>query len=668
MAKNINSDDKMEKKNTIKKEDTDRIISKDKVLDKKTTKNNNCNKSILNIIFSCIVLIFAGIYFYLNIVDNSSSINSIINCSILIIFTFIFVIVGLTTNNKNKISSLFLMILLLAYYSYNINNNLNIFNSPINTVENLRGKSLTEAIKWANKNNINLDTDFEYSDMVEEYKIISQDKDFDSSLKNVNSIKVSVSDGPSPYKEIIIPSMLTWDSERVINYVKKNYLNNVVIDFIESDKLKDTVIEQSKSGNLKRDEELKLTFSYGDEGNSNDVKLIDFTNKSKFEIEFYMKQHHLRYNFEYDFSNKIKKGFACSQSIPAGEVVQVDDKEIVVTISKGPKVKIPSLKNMSITKLTEWAVKNRLKLEFIDKYDDSVKSGNVINVDREKGEIVEQGTVIKVTLSRGKLKMPSFKTIDDFYNWADKYEIKYEVRHEFSQSVKAGEVISYSIKKGQTIKNDEAIVVTISDGENCKVPDLKGLSKADAISKLKKANLEYSFVYVSSDKAKDKVVNQSISSGSEVSCTTTITVNLSNGKSDESTVNKRKNSNNSESANNNKDSGSKSNNSNTNNSNGSSSNNSSNNSSSKTPEPAAPVKTCEQYTILKSRISSATDGFHSCSDAAANVKKQLESSYPGLTVNVSCRKADGFNTNDFIDGFRSGTTTSCSTISIVLAE
>ena len=233
MAKNINSDDKMEKKNTIKKEDTDRIISKDKVLDKKTTKNNNCNKSILNIIFSCIVLIFAGIYFYLNIVDNSSSINSIINCSILIIFTFIFVIVGLTTNNKNKISSLFLMILLLAYYSYDINNNLNIFNSPINTVEDLRGKSLTEAIKWANKNNINLDTDFEYSDMVEEYKIISQDKDFDSSLKNVNSIKVSVSDGPSPYKEIIIPSMLTWDSERVINYVKKNYLNNVVIDFIE---------------------------------------------------------------------------------------------------------------------------------------------------------------------------------------------------------------------------------------------------------------------------------------------------------------------------------------------------------------------------------------------------------------------------------------------------
>ena len=31
---------------------------------------------------------------------------------------------------------------------------------------------------------------------------------------------------------------------------------------------------------------------------------------------------------------------------------------------------------MTITKLTEWAVKNKVKLEFTDKYDDSVKEGS----------------------------------------------------------------------------------------------------------------------------------------------------------------------------------------------------------------------------------------------------------------------------------------------------
>ena len=73
-------------------------------------------------------------------------------------------------------------------------------------------------------------------------------------------------------------------SSRLILY--DNYLSNVSVEFISSDQDVDTVIEQSTSGNLSRDEEIKLTFSYGEELGYNEVKLIDFTNKSKFEIEF----------------------------------------------------------------------------------------------------------------------------------------------------------------------------------------------------------------------------------------------------------------------------------------------------------------------------------------------------------------------------------------------
>ena len=43
-----------------------------------------------------------------------------------------------------------------------------------------------------------------------------------------------------------------------------------------------------------------------------------------------------------------------------------------------------------------------------------------------KGDILEQGTVISVTLSRGKLKMPKFNSIGEFREWADKYGIIYE--------------------------------------------------------------------------------------------------------------------------------------------------------------------------------------------------------------------------------------------------
>ena len=93
------------------------------------------------------------------------------------------------------------------------------------------------------------------------------------------------------------------------------------------------------------------------------------------------------------------------------------------------------------------------------------------------------------------------------------------------------EVIKYSYNKGDTIKNGDAIIVTISDGKKISVPNVKGLSKSEATSKLKSAGLNYSFVYKYSDSvAKGNVISQSISAGSEVSSGTTITVTISNGK------------------------------------------------------------------------------------------------------------------------------------------
>ena len=642
-------------------------VDKDELFDKKTIKKTNNKKHIFTDFIIIITMLCSLAYFFVNITDKNSTFNSLISCSILVLFTIIYLVVCLATKRKSKATILLSSLLLLGFYLYNINNFLNIIKSPTNSIEDFRGKSLTDVVKWANSNNITIIQDYEYSDMIKEFNVISQDVKPGSNLKDVESITISISEGPNPSKEIIVPSMVTWDDQRVINFVKSNYLNNVNVEFVESDKKKDTVIEQNKSGNLKRDDDINLTFSYGDEGNSDEVKLIDFTRKSKFEIEFYMKQHHLKYNFEYDFSDKIKKGYGTSQSIKAGETVKVDDKEVIITLSKGPKIKVPDFKNMSTTKLTEWAVKNKVKLEFTDKYDDSVKEGNIISCDKEKGDVIEQGSTIKVTVSRGKLKMPGFKSVDEFYEWADKYEIKYEVKREFSDSVNAGDVISYSVKKGQSIKTDEAIIVTLSDGKNCKVPDLKGLNKNDAISKLKKADLEYNFVYKNSDKAKDKVISQSISSGSEISCGTSITVTLSNGKKEESIVEKRKedtSSNNNKSSNNNNKSNNNNNNNNSN-SNNSGSNNSGSNS---TPEPATPTKTCNECNIRSSQIFSIIEQYSSCSAAASALRSSLQSKCSGLTVNVSCQNKDGYDSADFVSGFDGGPVSSCDSISIVLAN
>ncbi len=479
-----------------------------------------------------VLLVLSLVYFGVSILDKEALILSFLNHLLLTIFTIIFVAVGITYNRRKRGLVAIGAAILGFYFLVNMTGTGNIITSPIATVENFSGKNLTYVMKWAEKNSVQVNQEYEYSDMIDEYMIISQDVAGGTRLKDVQEITVSVSEGPNPSKEIVVPSMITWDSERVINFIKENYMSNVIVEFTESDKAPNTVIEQSTSGNLKRDDELRLIFSYGETLGFSEVTIPDFTGRSKFEVEFFMKQHQLRYDFAEDFDTKLKQGYAIKQSHKTGTVVKVNDEKVTVTISKGPKIVVPDFTKYSMEKVTDWAIQNKLKLKFTDQYDDTVKENNILSANYKEGDIIEQGTTVQIVLSRGPLKMPKFKTLTDFYNWADKYSIPYEEVHEFHDSIPAGEVIRYSYKTGEAIKNNDTIRITISDGSKKTVPNVKGLTKDEAASKIEKAGLNYSFVYRNSnDVEKGKVINQSIASGSEVSGGTTVTVTISNGPS-----------------------------------------------------------------------------------------------------------------------------------------
>ena len=127
-----------------------------------------------------------------------------------------------------------------------------------------------------------------------------------------------------------------------------------------------------------------------------------------------------------------------------------------------------------MTSITEWAIKNKVKLNFSDSYDDTVKKNGIISTSVNEGDIIEQGTVVKVILSRGNLKMSKFTSLEEFYEWANKYNVKYTEEHEFSDSVPAGQVISYSYKTGDIIKNSDSIKVIISDGVKRRRIDRRG--------------------------------------------------------------------------------------------------------------------------------------------------------------------------------------------------
>ncbi len=574
------------------------------------------------IVFALLIVSFLS--FIYTILNKSDSLINLISSLLLTIFVIMFSMISITYKRNNKSMVLVGSILLIGYFIINMINPT--INTNVKGIPNFTGKRVTDVMKWASKNKITINQEYEYSDMIPEYYVISQ-------KSNNKELTVSISEGANPSKEIIIPNMIGWDDERVLKFIKDNYLSNVIVEFVESEKVKNTVINQNTSGSLKRDDEIILTFSYGEEELPSEITLIDFTKKTKFEVEFYMKQNKLKYSFNEDFSNKIKRGLAMKQSIKAGNKVNIEDDEIIVTISKGSEIKVPDFSKYSMTEITEWAINNKVKLSFVDQYDDSVRENSIISTSVNKDDIIEQGTVIKVVLSRGSLKMPKFNSLQDFYDWANKYEIKYEEVHEFSDSIKAGEVISYSYKTGEVIKNGDSIKVKISDGSKKSVPNVVGLTKNNAITKLVNAGFKYSVVYKNSTESKDKVLSQSISAGSEVSKDTTITITVSNGKAP------------------------------TNN------NNNNNNIQPRVDPPTPdPEPQCNQCTITGIRgIISANieDGYNAVANA---LRSHIQSQCSGIIVNILADDTSNKRSGSFIDGFNGGNTTTCSTISITLAK
>ena len=650
----MSNNTKKEKKKEMKSDTTSLSVINTQELNnliEENLGNKESNNFLVNG-FMIFVLIVSLVSFFICVLNKNTSIFSLIMSLLLTIYTILFVTMSMR-GNKNK--SLVLISGLLLFV-YSVLNSFSYFKPFLNNkgLEDFRGKSLTYVVKWAKDNKVNLTQEYEYSDMVSEYKILSQSIKSGTNLDKVKDLVVSISEGPNPYKEIMVPSMTGWDTERVISFVNDNYMSNVSVEFIVSDMKKDTVVEQSASGSMKRNDELKLTFSWGEEKDTSELTLIDFTNKSKFEVELYMKQHSLRYEFVEDFSKDIKINHAMSQSIKAGELVHPDDEKITVTISKGPAIKIPDVSKYDVEKITEWAIKNKIKIHFVDEYDDTVKANNIIKFDYNKNDVVMQGTVIKVFVSKGSLKMPKFKDLNSFYEWANKYGIKYEEEHEFSDTVKAGEVISYSYKNGDAIKNGDTIIVKISDGVKKTVPNVIGLSKNEAIKKLNNASLNYNFVYRNSNEAKDIVIGQSLSANSEVSSGATITVTLSNGKKPEKNTNNNTNYNN-----------------NSNNNNSSSNNNSG---SSTTPvqprqEDTTPEVVCTPCTIggLRS-VYTNPDNQNSFDKMAAALRAKITSQCPGIKVNILGDSTSTLRPGEPVSGFSGGTTDSCQTVTITIAQ
>ena len=232
-----------------------------------------------------------------------------------------------------------------------------------------------------------------------------------------------------------------------------------------------------------------------------------------FHAIIYCGRNHLKCDIEYAYSEEKEENIILKQSVKKWEVISPSDNtEIILTVSKKNQITVPDLTKMNANEINTWATNNRLKIEFKEEHDDTIKKGNV-------------GDTIQVTLSKGQIYMISFSNLDDFITWADGNDIAYQINYEYSNSIEKGKLISSSHKENQIIKNNETVILVISQGGNTIIPNLIGMTKEDASNSCKKANINCKFVDDSNEK-NTKVIKQSMRSGSNVPSGTTVTLTL----------------------------------------------------------------------------------------------------------------------------------------------
>lgn len=517
--KNILFDDDIKKPKKIKKENNTNDIKKPKAAN----------------IFLSITYVAAIFLFIFLILDSANQVNQIyqiINAFLILFIVTSFLVSFKKSFFKNKsFATVTTSLLVLITITFNGLYMTKVIKLPTqNFLPDFESKNLTKAINWTEENNIKTEQNFEYSDTEEKYSVISQSKKPETLTKNIKKVDFTVSNGPDYNKDVILTDMTSWNVDDVLKFVDNNFLNSVAINFEENLNIKkDTVISQSNTGNIKRSTALIFNVSLGDKNSLKPIKLKDLKNESLLHAEVYLGRNGILYELKYDFSNTIKKGNVITSSVKEGTTVKPDEK-ITLTISKGKEIKVPNLKNKTMSYITKWMVENNIQINYKDRYDNNIKSGRVIESNYKEGDIIEEGTTVDIIFSKGPLVMKKFDNINDFKSWADTNGIKYEIKEEFNEKIEKDKIIKTSIEKGKNINLEETITVYVSKGIAVKIPNFIGKSKSEVQKECDNLGINCSFTESYSTKTKGTVIAQNINAGTEISKGDTIVITLATNK------------------------------------------------------------------------------------------------------------------------------------------
>lgn len=180
--------------------------------------------------------------------------------------------------------------------------------------------------------------------------------------------------------------------------------------------------------------------------------------------------------------------------------------------------------------------------EFSDEYE----QGQIIDQDIPVGDMVDEGTMVRVTVSSGKNEEDTEETVTvpQVTGYTDTAAIgmltdaglDYNREYENSDTVAEGTVIRQSPESGASVAGGTKVTIVVSQGrQSVAVPNLKNMTESGARKALEEKGLQCGTVNSDySDTVEEgKVIDQSEAAGKTVYSGTTVNITVSLGKKEE---------------------------------------------------------------------------------------------------------------------------------------
>ncbi len=277
--------------------------------------------------------------------------------------------------------------------------------------------------------------------------------------------------------KIEMPNFVGQTKSDVASWVKQQGITTSGIVFKEEynfDNAEDVILTQSIDAGKKVKSDVKITFTISLGADPDEkISVPDIKTMSKSEIESWISANKLtKTKITTTYNESVEKDAVINYEIKGVDEADFTRSSTMnITISKGPQpagtVTVSDFKGKTYSEVESWAKTNKVTLEKIEAYSETVESGNVISQSVSANSTMNTTDTLTITVSKGKgVKVPDFNTMSksEIESWASKNGISgITVNEKYSSSDK--HVLSSSVSKGSMVSSSDTIEVVLNKGK-----------------------------------------------------------------------------------------------------------------------------------------------------------------------------------------------------------